>query len=101
MEESCNIYVHFMRKKLYVQITRWLYAMQNLRNFTDWLSMIERIKFTDRMSMIERIKFMNEYESYEYEFPTHMNEFVRLYESTKCPSVSHFLFINESCLYHD
>ena len=33
--------------KQHVQITRWLYAMQNLRNFTDWLSMIERIEFTD------------------------------------------------------
>jgi len=72
-----------------------------------------------RMSMIERIKFMNEYgsdeydrtdrivwvwisDSYEYElieheFTTHMNEFVRLYESTKCLSVISSLSMNRVC----
>jgi len=70
--QSCNIYVHFMRKEIIrtVQITRWIYAMQDLRNLSNgpnlrigwvWsndrsnLSMIERIEFTDWMSMIERI----------------------------------------------
>jgi len=62
---SCNIYVHSVHSeettrvftyKQHVQITRRIYelaveydrtnAMQNLRNFTDWMSMIERIEFT-------------------------------------------------------
>ena len=115
------LYVHFMRKKLCVQYKlHGEYTMQHLLNLRiGWvwsngsnlrMSMIERIKFTDeydqtdqiygwvwsnesnlRMSMVERI------ESCEYEFPTHMNEFVRLYESTKCLSVISSLSMNRVC----
>ena len=70
MEESCNIYVHFMRKKLYVQTTRTNYTV-TIRDteFTEFYGLVEydrtnesyeftnlRIEFTDEYDRTHRMK---------------------------------------------
>jgi len=76
---SCNIYVHFMRKKLYVQTTRTNYTV-NIRDaeFTVQIygsneyDQTDRI-FTDEYDQTDRI-----YESYEYEFTNRMSMNLRI-----------------------
>ena len=50
MEESCNIYVHFMRKKLYLQTTRTNYTV-NIRDagFTEFTNGPDEYDQTDRI----------------------------------------------------
>ena len=71
MEESCNIYVHFMRKKLYVQTTRTNYTV-NIRDagFTEFTESTDG-EFTDwiKYDRTNRTEF---YGSDEYDQTHHM-----------------------------